>query len=150
MLGTERGHLEIEVPGSGDIRDPHAEGLGTECGRVSNSSGTDNEEELVAEVHAEELVHSELPILRVLWRTGVSVGLDQSSGGGEDEEPGDIGGAFGNGVGGVADDNPPAFAGVDVDIVESDGEVADNFQLVPSRIKNLFVNGIRVHRNEGG
>ena len=101
-----------------------------------------------AEIEPDEVGHAELAVGGVAWGAGVAVGLDELAGDAEDEEEGDVCGAFGDGVWGVADDDSPVFAGVEVDVVDAYGEVIHNLELFSGCVEEIVVDGVGVHGDD--
>ncbi len=149
-LGRERGEFEIYVLFTGDVDGFCAEADAADCGGEADSARADDAESAAGDVNAEEVVGAEGAVFGVVIAAGVAVGFDQAAGDGEKERPGEVGGAFGDGVGCVGDCNVSGFAGGEVDVVGSDGEIADGFKARTGGVEDFGIDLFRDPGDEDG
>lgn len=149
-LGGEGGEFEIYVLFAGDVDGFGAEADAADGGGEADSASADDAESAAGDVDAEEVRGAEGAVFGVVIAAGVAVGFDQAAGDGEEEGPGEVGGSFGDGVGGVGDRDVSGFAGGEVDVVGSDREIADGFEGGAGGVEDFGVDLFRDPGDEDG
>ena len=126
-------------------QDGHVEATGSLGHLASDAAEADDADRGVVDVGAEQEQRAPGPPLA---GPDVVVALRQAPGGGHQERPGEVGGRLGQDAGRVADGDAAARAGRHVDVVEADGEVADDPQAGTRGVEQLVVDPIGEQREE--
>ena len=108
------------------VDDAHAEALRSPGDGLADAAEAQNAQRLAPDVGAAELV--EVPACP-LAGARERVAFDQAARDGEQQRPGEVGGGFVEHAGRVAGGDFVARAGVEIDIVEADGDIGDDAQI---------------------